>query len=103
MEHKAHEKAMTSSIRGLAESLDTRPKELTSRSGPASAPAERALELLLRRYLCSQKRQAHSSIFLATHLRILLSRQREFQHLSKQKVHEMTQRLLCSQLDLFFP
>ena len=103
MEPKAQGKAMTSSIPGLAESLDMRPKELRRKSGPALAGAEAALELLLLRYLSKPKISEVSSILLATHLSILLRRHPQYCNLSKQSVHRIVCRLAASQLSLFYP
>src|SRR5271157_2272098 len=67
-------KAMTSSIPGLAESLDTRPKELRRKNGPALEAAEKEAELLLLRYLSrhSAGRVQLSLIYLTTHLSIVM-------------------------------
>ena len=67
--------------------------------------AEKEAELLLLRYLSrhSAGRVQLSLIYLTTHLSIVMRRQPRFEHLSKQKVHNILCRLVASQLSLFYP
>lgn len=81
-------------------------KELRRQNGRALGEAEAVLESLLLRYLSKPLKQggaAVSSILLSSHLSLLLRRQPAFQHVSRQKIHNLVSQLCCSQLNLFYP
>ena len=71
-----------------------------------SAAARDLLESLLLRYLSRPKKPDGpelSTIFLSSHLAILLRRHPAYRHLTRQKIHQLVAELAGSQLGLFFP
>src|SRR5271166_2435825 len=81
-------------------------RKLPAKNGAALVDARDLLESLLLRYLSKPKKPdgpALSTIFLSSHLAIVVRRHPAYRHLSRQKIHQLVTEIAGSQLSLFYP
>ena len=97
---------MTSSTIGLKSARIMAGRNLPAKNGLALVAARDLLESLLLRYLSKPRKQdgpALSTIFLSSHLAIVVRRHPLYQSLSRQRIHKIVAEIAGSQLSLFYP